>query len=276
MSLSQNIKHFRIKRNMTQEQLADIIGVSPQAVSKWERSETYPDGALLLPLARALDVSLDVLFDHDAVSMEDLSRRIITLFRGRGSKECFALARELGWQMEKAFFHRRSGTTEEYVPGEPETLRDPSYTLTDNGFTLISNGKAPFFTLFPEPEAGYAPALGDGTETAALFARLSAPHVLSAVLFLHRQTQGYVFAPDILTRECGIGENALEGVLDTLTALSVVRAKPLQIDGVPLVLYEFTPRHELIALLLMTELACYKGSYTLTSYSRRKPLLREE
>lgn len=276
MSLSQNIKHYRTKRNMTQEQLADVIGVSPQAVSKWERSETYPDGALLLPLARALDVSLDVLFDHTAVSMEDLSRRIITLFRGRGSKECFSLARELGWQMEKAFFHRRSGTAEDYVPGELEALRDPSFALTDNGFTLISNGKAPFFALFPEPEAGYAPALGDGSEMAVLFARLAAPHVLPALLFLHRQTEGYVFAPDILTRECGIGEDALEGVLDALAFFRVVRAKPLQIDGVTRVLYEFTPRHEIIALLLMTELACYKGSYTLTTYHRRKPLLREE
>lgn len=276
MSLSQNIKHFRIKRNMTQEQLADIIGVSPQAVSKWERSETYPDGALLLPLAQALEVSLDVLFDHTAVSMEDISRRIITLFRGRGSAECFAFARELGWQIEKAFFFRRDHTAEDYVPGEMETLREPSFTLTDHGFTLISNGKAPFFTLFPEPEDGYAPALGDGSEIAALFARLAAPHVLPALLFLHRQTEGYVFAPDILTRACGIGEHALDGVLEAMTVLRVVRAKPLQIDGVPLVLYEFTPRHELIALLLMTQLTCYKGSYTLTSYGRRKPLLREE
>ena len=72
MSLSQNLKNLRVKKNMTQEQLANILGVSAQAVSKWETSETYPDGALLVPIANALDVSLDVLFDNNVYTMKDI------------------------------------------------------------------------------------------------------------------------------------------------------------------------------------------------------------
>ena len=72
MSLSQNIKKLRLEKEMTQEQLASLLGVSAQAVSKWETSETYPDGALLVPIANALDVSLDVLFDNKAYSMRDI------------------------------------------------------------------------------------------------------------------------------------------------------------------------------------------------------------
>ena len=52
MCLSENIKNFRLKKDLTQEQLASRLGVSAQAVSKWERSETYPDGALLVSLSR--------------------------------------------------------------------------------------------------------------------------------------------------------------------------------------------------------------------------------
>ena len=62
MSLSGNIKRLRLEKNLTQEQLAAKLGVSAQAVSKWETSETYPDGALLVPLANELEGSLDVLF----------------------------------------------------------------------------------------------------------------------------------------------------------------------------------------------------------------------
>ena len=51
MSLSGNIRRLRLEKNLTQEQLAAKLGVSAQAVSKWETSETYPDGALLVPLA---------------------------------------------------------------------------------------------------------------------------------------------------------------------------------------------------------------------------------
>ena len=61
MSLSQNIKRFRLEKEMTQEQLASLLGISAQAVSKWETNETYPDGALLVPIANALDVSADEL-----------------------------------------------------------------------------------------------------------------------------------------------------------------------------------------------------------------------
>ena len=59
--LSQNIKRLRLEKNLTQEQLASMLGISAQAVSKWETTDTYPDGALLVPLAKALDISLDEL-----------------------------------------------------------------------------------------------------------------------------------------------------------------------------------------------------------------------
>lgn len=81
MCLSENIKNFRLKKDLTQEQLASRLGVSAQAVSKWERSETYPDGALLVSLSRELGASLDELFENNYVSMPDISRRIIALLQ---------------------------------------------------------------------------------------------------------------------------------------------------------------------------------------------------
>ncbi|MBQ8717786.1 MAG: helix-turn-helix transcriptional regulator [Clostridia bacterium] len=47
---------------MTQRQLAYALRVSVQAVSKWERSESYPDLTLLVPIAELFDVTLDELF----------------------------------------------------------------------------------------------------------------------------------------------------------------------------------------------------------------------
>ena len=87
MSLSGNIKRLRLEKNWTQEQLATKLGVSAQAVSKWETSETYPDGALLVPLANELEVSLDELFGNDAVSMADISGRIVKFIHNTKAKE---------------------------------------------------------------------------------------------------------------------------------------------------------------------------------------------
>jgi len=59
-------KRLRKERGITQEALAANIGVSFQAVSKWERGDGYPDITVLPPLARCFGVTLDVLMGLDA------------------------------------------------------------------------------------------------------------------------------------------------------------------------------------------------------------------
>lgn len=98
MGLSQNIKKFRLERKLTQEQLAAALGVSAQAVSKWETSDTYPDGELLVPLATKLGVSLDALFGNQEVYMADISGKIRALLHETKKEERFHVVRDLGWQ----------------------------------------------------------------------------------------------------------------------------------------------------------------------------------
>ena len=52
---------LRKKHGLSQEELADKLGVSRQAVSKWERSEASPDTDNLIELAKLYDISLDEL-----------------------------------------------------------------------------------------------------------------------------------------------------------------------------------------------------------------------
>ena len=56
------IKNFRLRRDLTQERLAELLGVSAQAVSKWETGASCPDISLLPQLSAALGVTLDELF----------------------------------------------------------------------------------------------------------------------------------------------------------------------------------------------------------------------
>lgn len=55
----ENLKELRLKKNLTQERLADILGVSFQTISKWERGDTYPDITLLPDIAAFFGVSVD-------------------------------------------------------------------------------------------------------------------------------------------------------------------------------------------------------------------------
>ena len=56
--IGENLKRQRKKKDLTQEQLADILGVSFQSVSKWERGEGYPDMELLPVIAEYFGITV--------------------------------------------------------------------------------------------------------------------------------------------------------------------------------------------------------------------------
>ena len=60
--LGKNIRQFRKTINLTQEELADKLGVSFQAVSKWENAQSAPDISLLPFLAEIFRCTIDDLF----------------------------------------------------------------------------------------------------------------------------------------------------------------------------------------------------------------------
>ena len=61
MELGGQIRRLRLERHLTQEALADVLGVSRQAVTKWERGISLPSTANLLALCEVLDVSMEEL-----------------------------------------------------------------------------------------------------------------------------------------------------------------------------------------------------------------------
>ena len=90
LKLGANIAALRKAKGMTQEQLAAVLGISPQAVSKWETNTSYPDITLLCPLARALDTNVDMLLNYEkTLPDEEVVQKI---------NDLLALARTTGWQ----------------------------------------------------------------------------------------------------------------------------------------------------------------------------------
>ena len=65
MSFGENLQAIRKKNQLSQEGLAEMLGVSRQAVSKWELGEGYPEVEKLLILSKKLNVSLDSLFGEE-------------------------------------------------------------------------------------------------------------------------------------------------------------------------------------------------------------------
>ena len=68
LNLAENICRLRKANNMTQEQLAEALGVSFAAVSKWERGKGLPEVGLMLPLCASLDITVNDLLSGERVS----------------------------------------------------------------------------------------------------------------------------------------------------------------------------------------------------------------
>lgn len=96
INFSDNIAKLRHDKKITQEQLADFVGVTKASVSKWETGQSMPDVLMLPRLATFFDVTIDELLGYEP----QLSReQIIKIYR----ELCTAFVQEPFWQvMEKS------------------------------------------------------------------------------------------------------------------------------------------------------------------------------
>ena len=77
INIGSKIRELRKKKGITQEGLASVLSVSPQAVSKWESGLTYPDMEMMPVIAGYFEVSMDILFDYDIREMKAKIQKMI-------------------------------------------------------------------------------------------------------------------------------------------------------------------------------------------------------
>lgn len=78
LRIGEKIKELRHQKNITQDQLAEILKVSNQSVSRWELGSCYPDMELLPAIANYFDVTLDALVGMDRIRSEAKRNEIFT------------------------------------------------------------------------------------------------------------------------------------------------------------------------------------------------------
>ena len=99
MDIGVVIKKYRKEAGMTQEEMANRLGVTTPAVNKWENSNSKPDIELLAPIARLLDISLDTsLSFHEKLSdteIEEIIRKMDKMFSEEGYEKTYEWALRL-------------------------------------------------------------------------------------------------------------------------------------------------------------------------------------
>lgn len=89
MNLSQNLRRLRLANNLTQEQVASMLGVSAQSVSRWECGTTLPDVMMLPEIARLYCVTVDDLYKENSVAYANYAERLGSVFESSQRPEDF-------------------------------------------------------------------------------------------------------------------------------------------------------------------------------------------
>jgi len=126
---AERLRKFRREKNMTQETLAQAVGISHQSVSKWERSDGLPDITLLPKIAGCLGVTIDALLGYDEAAREKDITDCICRMQSEDTEDEARLA--LGMEYRKKY------------PGNDRILHALSWTIMDMENTAVRDEYLP-------------------------------------------------------------------------------------------------------------------------------------
>ena len=99
--ITKNLRKLRQGKRLTQEYVAERLGVSAKAVSRWETGATFPDITLLPEIARLYEVLVDDLFKEDLQEYGKLSDRLVSVYRDTYKNDDFMAAVKEYERMER-------------------------------------------------------------------------------------------------------------------------------------------------------------------------------
>ena len=214
-NISAQIKKFRNRKGMTQEQLGASAGVSMQAVSKWERGGT-PDIELLPTLADVLGVSIDELFGRKQKSLEETISEVIYAV---DTKNSYEYAFELCWAILSGLAHIDGNIRGHHSYGNEGANIDKCYfskLVADGGIACarLAPGFRTFF-LMPEPEGSLGDKLKSIEEIQKLFEAFADTDVLKILFTLYERPNTPSDAT-FVSKQTGISLKRVEQKMDVL------------------------------------------------------------
>lgn len=87
MALGERIKECRQKVGMSQEKVAELVGVSRQAVTKWESNQSAPNTENLFKLAEIFGISVDILLESENETKQSIAEQIYSLYKKEEEKK---------------------------------------------------------------------------------------------------------------------------------------------------------------------------------------------
>ena len=294
MELGKNIAALRKERGMTQEQLGQAVGVSAQAVSKWEKGGA-PDAEMLPSIADRLGVTIDTLYGRADEPAEDmrstLFRWLATIPAERRMDELFRVLCTLfqhpnyiGNETASDLFDSlkslpvKTCYTDELSDGRVEETWLRSALTLDAGLQLgVPAEDCPMFLLMPEPSGGYEANFTDNESYRSLFAALALPGALEILRVLYAAKRHSFFSVEALTQTAKVDAENARAALEAMLACHLLTKHSVETGGTPLEAYELHQNVSFVPFMLFARWLCTSyDSYFCFWDTRKKSFLTQE
>ena len=274
--LGQQIKKYRMDKGITQEQLGQLVGVTTQAVSKWECGGT-PDAELLPNLAAALGVSIDALFGKEEESPAlSLARKLLAM----PNDEAFRYAFSLCWAT-------MVGLTADPIPDgflKQHIDFENAYVEISATFGRIAHDAGigiarmtpdfRHFFLMPEPRGGLSAHLNSLDKLCQVFEVFADKTALKVLVSMYTRLNTPVDT-SLIEKLSGLPAADVERSLDALWRANLVKRTEIATASGEIYSYLFNRESTVVALLcLADELSRKEDEELLWSIKRTKPLFQ--
>ena len=225
---STTLHSLRKEKKVTQEQLAERLGVSPQAVSKWENG-SYPEGDLIPAIADFFEVSIDYLYgrcDRDKTIEQKVFEAVydstIKEYEETGrSDEHFKTAdliRNINWAMLTGLWvNNKSYEAPSRDPKEhPKMASIMCDDVFYNYFGLREDNDISFFLNRSVDYDLYEELLKDTDRIQMLFSLLSDKENIMIIAFLYTLKSGEYASLDVISKSLGIDKSKVKKLIDVL------------------------------------------------------------
>ncbi|MBQ4289300.1 MAG: helix-turn-helix transcriptional regulator [Clostridia bacterium] len=228
-TIGQNINRYRKELSLTQSQLAEMINVTPQAISKWEKGGS-PDASILPRIASALNVSIDDLFgihDKPASGKDTIIEAVTSFIQNKDAKE------QISSIIDLAFIALISTSDNPLMKELFSKIHDlDSYPLNNQMIKLQSEHGFAIGNIVPDNEFVFVSKpfrtdslSGEISEYAVFFNVLSDPMTVSILNYFLTQKSNASLSPELLSSILLIDEKEVTSRLMRLERINILSHK---------------------------------------------------
>ena len=271
-TIGQQIRKYRCEKGYTQEKLGQMIGVTTQAISKWERGST-PDAQIIPRIAQSLDISIDTLYGQKEQNLTvNLAQKLCHMPKD----EAYRYAFEVCWAIQVGLLGEDSAI--ELFVNRGFTEIDKTYDhfaklIHNNGMAISRVSPQPqhFFLMVEPSDNSVLSYLENVDSLREVFALFADENTLKIICYIY-SLPIMPIAASLISKHTGLSENQVEDCMERICDMHLATRTAIATAAGEMNSYTVRPEVFAVPLLCFADEIAKKDVHPFFGrYDREKP-----